>query len=114
MSLKFKDMVALYVKGNTGQWTGKAGVTIFKGPGQNPQGGRLVDSQDNEKILCTILLSQSFYFILYRQTYGTGCSSDKTGCVLIDDLSTGCLETVGDCCPGNVIPFSKDDDFFSF
>lgn len=107
-------MVAFYVQGNTGQGASKAGVTTFKGLGHDPYGGRLVDPEDDEQVLSSILLSQIFYLFLYRKTYGAGSSSDKTGGGLINDFNTSSLETVADRCSGNVIPFAKDYSFFSF
>jgi hypothetical protein len=80
--------------------------------GHDPYGGWLIDSKDNEQILRPILLSQIFYLFLYRKTYGACRSSDETGSGLINDLSTRGLDTVGNRCPGNVIPFSKNDSFF--
>jgi hypothetical protein len=106
-------MVAFYVQSNTGQGACKTGITIFKGLGRNLDGGRLVDAEDNDQVFRPMLFSQFFYLFLYRKTYGACSSSDETGGCLIHNLGTCGLETVGDCCPGNVIPFTKDDYFFS-
>jgi len=107
-------MITCYVQPNPGQRARKAGVTVFKGLGNDSYGGRLIDSEDNEQPLRSMLLSQPLYLLLYRKTYGAGSSSDETGGGFINDLGTGGRETGGDRCPENVIPFSKDDGFFSF
>ena len=113
MTLQFQNMVAFYLQCYTGQWACKAGITAFKGLGHDLYRGRLVDAKNNDQVLRSILVSQIFYLFLYRKTYGSCRSSDKTGGTLIYNLGTCGLETVTDRCPGNVIPFSKNDDFFS-
>jgi hypothetical protein len=112
MRLQFKNMITFYIQGKTGQGACKTGITTFKGLSHDPYGGRLVDAKDNEKILCPMLLIQVFHLFLYRKTYGAGGRSDETGGLLINDFGPSSLETVAYCCPGNVIPFSKNDGFF--
>ena len=103
-------MIARDSQRNAGQRPGKAEISIFKGLGYDPQGGDLVYSKDNKKVLRSMLLCQFFDSFLFRKTYGTCSGSDKAGGGLVDDGGESRLEAGADAIARYVVPFSKHDN----
>ena len=61
-----------------------------------------------------MFLRQILDVLLFRKTCGTGCGSDKTGGILVNDLGPGRFDTLANRFPGNIIPLSKNHNFFPF